>query len=217
MPASSAADAKLLHVRTVGDMSLDEIGRQPLAVSDCLRTRTFSDAIGSTSIGKTLQSFDAAGRLVQLLHRNAIDAALSEYGYTYDKASQVISELNLGQSSLYTYDLAGQLKSANHSTRPSQAFNYDSAGNRSSSNIVMGANNRIQSDGTFSYAFDKEGNMIQRTNMATQNVTRYSYDFRNRLTAVRERNATGTMLSQVRYSYDVFDRRISENTGADLS
>jgi len=186
---------------------------------DAKRQRTelkrFSDANGSTLIGKSIQSFDAAGRLVNLSHRNAIDVALSEYGYTYDKASQVISESNLGQSSEYTYDLAGQLRSANYSTRPSQAFNYDSAGNRSSSSIVMGVNNRIQSDGTFHYAFDKEGNMIQRTNIATQNVTRYSYDYRNRLTAVRETNATGTILSQVRYTYDVFDRRISANTDSE--
>jgi RHS repeat-associated protein len=186
---------------------------------DAKRQRTglqrFSDVSGSTLIGKTLQSYDAAGRLLQLTHRNATDAAISEFDYTYDKASQVISESSFGQSSSYTYDLAGQLKSANHLNRPSQQFSYDSAGNRSSSNIVMGANNRIQSDGNFTYAFDKEGNMIQKTNIAMQNVTRYSYDYRNRLTAVRETNAIGAILSQVRYTYDVFDRRISSITDSE--
>lgn len=176
----------------------------------------YSDATGSTSVGKTIQTFDASGRLTSLSHRNAIDAILSEYGYTYDLASQLVSETHGVQSSEYSYDLAGQLKSASNSTRPNQAFNYDLNGNRAASNIVMGANNRIESDGQFAYAFDKEGNMIRKTNNATQNNTRYSYDYRNRLTLVSETTAAGTIVSQVRYTYDVFDRRISVDTGSEV-
>jgi RHS repeat-associated protein len=49
---------------------------------------------------------------------------------------------------------------------------------------------------------------VQKTEIATGNVTLYSYDFRNRLIEVETKSSGGIVLSDVHYVYDVFDRRI---------
>lgn len=184
---------------------------------DATRQRTelnrYTDLAGATSAGRTLQSFDAAGRLSRLSHINSAAGVLAEYVYAYDKASQLIGETVTGLTDQYTYDSAGQLKSADYSARDDEAFSYDAAGNRTTSGIVVGPNNRIQSDSTFAYSYDKEGNLVQKANIATQAVSKYSYDYRNRLTAVEDFSSTGTSLAQVRYTYDVFDRRIATTSG----
>ncbi len=195
-------------------------GINPVRVNfqyDATRQRTelnrYTDLAGTTSAGRTLQSFDAAGRLSRLSHINSAAGVLAEYVYAYDKASQLIGETVTGLTDQYTYDSAGQLKSADYSARDDEAFSYDAAGNRTTNGIVVGPNNHIQSDSQFAYAYDKEGNLVQKTNSATQAVTKYSYDFRNRLTAVEDFSSTGTSLAQVRYTYDVFDRRIATTFG----
>jgi RHS repeat-associated protein len=173
----------------------------------------FSDLAGTTSAGKTVQQFDSAGRLTQITHENAVDAVLAQYGYTYDAASQLITQTDHGQTDQYSYDPAGQITSANYSTQADETFTYDASGNRTSGGVVVGADNRIASDGTFSYSYDNEGNLIQKTNIATHDYTKYTYDYRNRLTEVDNFTAANVMTSQVKYTYDVFDRRIAVTEG----
>lgn len=46
-------------------------------------------------------------------------------------------------------------------------------------------------------------------------VTSFTYDHRNRLIAVENRNASNTLVQSVEYVYDVFDRRIAKTVDAD--
>ncbi len=46
-------------------------------------------------------------------------------------------------------------------------------------------------------------------------MTEYTYDYRNRLTSVVERNVVGVVINDVQFVYDVFDRRIAKTVDVD--
>jgi RHS repeat-associated protein len=61
------------------------------------------------------------------------------------------------------------------------------------------------------YSYDKEGNRTSRTNIASGQVTEYTWDYRNRLTSLIVRTtAGGTITRQVDYIYDVYNCRIAK-------
>ncbi len=64
------------------------------------------------------------------------------------------------------------------------------------------------SDRTYRYAYDNEGNLVTKTKLSTNEVSTFSYDHRNRMTRVEQRNAAGALVSHVNFSYDALDRRI---------
>jgi RHS repeat-associated protein len=186
---------------------------------DALGRRTgitrFADPTGTQRIGRSVANYDATGNLTHLAHYNAIDAIMASYDYTFDMDSRLIGEMNQGQSVVYTYDRVDQLTSANHSGLPDESYNYDANGNRISSSqhgtrYVIGPNNQILSDGTFNYAYDAEGNLVTKTEIATGNITTYTYDYRDRLTSVTTRSAGGIILNDVRFGYDVLNHRITK-------
>ena len=59
-------------------------------------------------------------------------------------------------------------------------------------------------DGKYQYVYDDEGNLTQKTEMATSKVTTYEWDYRNRLTKVTSGAQT------VEYGYDAEDRRVGK-------
>ena len=70
----------------------------------------------------------------------------------------------------------------------------------------------MQSDGTYYYTYDLQGNVNQRITILVGQVTDYTWDNRNRLTSVTNRTstATTTYTQKVEYIYDAFDRRIAK-------
>lgn len=75
--------------------------------------------------------------------------------------------------------------------------------------------NRLLQDSKFNYEYDDQGNLTKQTDRTTSAYTELSYDFRNRLTSIVGRTATGSEIARYSYTYDVFNRRIhaSEPTG----
>lgn len=66
------------------------------------------------------------------------------------------------------------------------------------------------SDGTYSYDYDNEGNLIGKSEIATGEVTEYEWDYRNRLTGVVVKDSNGNVITRVEYSYDAMNRRIAK-------
>jgi RHS repeat-associated protein len=101
-----------------------------------------------------------------------------------------------------------------------EAYSYDATGNRLSSTGTSqssnGSHNRLQTDGTYNYLYDNEGNTTRRTHIATGAVTNYTWDHRNRLATVVERvSVSGAITKQTQFTYDAFDNRVAKRVDVD--
>ncbi|MGD9645307.1 MAG: RHS repeat-associated core domain-containing protein [Pirellulales bacterium] len=94
-------------------------------------------------------------------------------------------------------------------------YGYDDAGNRTDVDDINGSvsygaagdNNELTDDGVYEYEYDPEGNIVLRTNLSDDSYTEYSWDNRNRLTKVTDKDSSNQTLQVVEYQYDAFDRR----------
>lgn len=170
----------------------------------------YSDLSGSQLVRGTTYTYDAKNRLDVLSHGSGVS-----YGFNYDNANRITKITDADGVTNYTYDKNNQLTVANHSNanNPNESFSYDANGNRNSSGYQTGSNNRLQSNGKYNYAYDDEGNLIKRTEIASNNVTEYQWDYRNRLAGVVDQSAAGNVTQNVGFKYDAMNRRISKKVG----
>jgi RHS repeat-associated protein len=179
----------------------------------------YSDLAGSQNVATSTYEFDGANRLSAIRHRDATDAVFAFYEYGYDAASRITSINDIDGLTAYQYDKRDQLTGADRAAvdpRGDEAYAYDGTGNRTSSHLhssgyQTGTGNRLTSDGTYTYEYDAEGNLLIRTEMATGNTRHFNWDHRNRLTRVEDRDSLGVATQLVEFTYDVFDRRISKS------
>jgi len=134
----------------------------------------------------------------------------------------------------YTYDALGQLLAADYSNESlaDESYSYDANGNRITANgspYTTGADNQLLSDGTYTYAYDNEGNRVLRYIDADQDgefdagdtdATVYEWDVRNRLVEVSDYATYTTFTAEtpsqvVHYFYDVENRLIAEQLDTD--
>ncbi|MFA5144009.1 MAG: RHS repeat-associated core domain-containing protein [Candidatus Omnitrophota bacterium] len=172
---------------------------------DALSRRAKTTYANSTEIA---YSYDGLNRLEEIAsHKTGEPANISQYSYTYDKAGNRKTMTASEGVHSYTYDDIYQLKTASYPGGyflPSVAFDYDAAGNRTSStgdaviSYVPNSLNQYASVGGVNYSYDPNGNL---TNSATNT---YSYDYENRLTSATTPSHTAS------YGYDAFGRRISK-------
>lgn len=174
----------------------------------------FFDLGATQAVAATSYTYDGAGRLTAQTDSTST-ATIAQYTWTYDAASRVTQETSPDGTSTNSYDSTNQLVAADNSAQPNEAYSYDANGNRTNTGYQTGPNNQLLSDGQYTYAYDGAGNLIKRTEIATGNVTEYSWDYRNRLTSVVSLDASGNVTQKVDYTYDVFDRRIAKSVDPD--
>src|SRR5262249_42138558 len=137
---------------------------------------------------------------------------LSEFSFTYDAASRITAYTGPEGTVNYSYDNTDQLTGA--SGARSESYSYDANGNRSMTGYTTGTGNRLTSDGTYSYTYEKEGNMLTRSRRGS-GKTDYRGDSRNRLTDVKVKNSSGPVIEEDVFTYDIFDRRVKKSYDPD--
>jgi RHS repeat-associated protein len=172
------------------------------AVTRIDRTRSGSFA------GYSEMGYGPSGSLARLTHYGVGGKVLAAYEYVYDLADQLAAERRGDREIAYGYDAEGQLTSADFDGQPDQSFAYDAGGNRTVGGEVVGPHNRLERDGRFAYGYDAEGNLVGKTELATGEVTEYTYDYNNRLVRAERHSAGGVLLGEVRYRYDTLGRLI---------
>jgi RHS repeat-associated protein len=170
----------------------------------------YSDLSGTQLVRGTTYTYDAKNRLDVLSHGSGVSHDLD-----YDNGNRITKITDADGFTNYTYDKNNQLTIADHSNanKPDESFGYDANGNRNSSGYQTGTNNRLNSDGKYNYTYDDEGNLILRTEIATNKVTEYQWDYRNRLAGVVDKDAAGNVTQNVGFKYDSQNRRISKKVG----
>ena len=174
------------------------------------RIERFSDQAGTQFVGSSQFQYDGRGRLMTLSHKDAMSVSIVNYGYAYDQASRLLSESHHGETTTFSYDLVDQLTLADHSVQADETFDYDDNGNRMDTGVVIGPGNQVFEDGTHSYDYDNEGNLVRKTEIASGAYETFEYDHRNRLVRFQSHNAAGVVMMSVEYVYDVFDRRTTK-------
>jgi RHS repeat-associated protein len=176
-----------------------------------LTSLTRTGASGSDTLTSSF-SYDNADRLTNITHTDTTKSkTLANYTYGYDTANQLTSYQDANSSLTYGYDANGQLTSAAGTLNGqsfSQTFSYDTNGNRTMTGYTMGPGNELTSDGVYNYTYDNEGNTLTQTEIATGQVTYFTWDYRNRLTEVQVKDSQGTLLNDEKFTYDVNDNRI---------
>lgn len=169
---------------------------------------------------------DVASQLSAISHQlSAIP--FSQYDYTiYDgvgnrtavsvqrpSVSNIMSPLNYVYDNLYRLDTATHPLQAN----PGEDFDYDNVGNRlrkqgQATDSVFDAANRLINDTLYTYTYDDNGNLTQKT-LITQPTqqTLYMYDAMNQLVRIDAPNG-----DQFNYFYDGLGRRIAKKRNAIL-
>jgi RHS repeat-associated protein len=172
----------------------------------------FADATGTQLVVRSLYTYDELNRVTSLVHDNAANAALASYTYAYDVDGRTLHSTDVDGSVDYTYDHVGQLTGATYTdpNNPDRTYTWDANGNPTGSGFAIDPGNRLRSDGTFTYDYDGEGNLIKRTEIAPGNYRLFKWDERNRLIEVTDFTATNTPVQVVRYTYDGLDRRIAK-------
>lgn len=168
------------------------------------------------AVAQTTQGYDAMGRLASIQHKDGA-TVLAGYAITWDSASR-ITQIDSAADGIihYTNDPTGQLTSEDPAgSTNDRTYGYDANGTRNTSGYTIGANNQITSDGTYTYNYDQEGNRTRKTRISDGSYTEYSWDYRNRLSAVTENDINGTVLKQTSLNYDAFNRWIHRSHDAD--
>src|SRR5262249_26980768 len=142
---------------------------------------------------------------------------IASYQYAFDAGSRITQVVSNDGTTDYSYDLINQLVAADHHSQanPAESYTYDQGSNRitsatQASSDQIGPDNRLMSDGTCTYTYDNEGNLPQRTEIATNSARLFQWDERNRLVAVTDRDAAGNVTQQVLFTYDALNRRIAK-------
>jgi RHS repeat-associated protein len=219
----------------------DILGRWDTMTSEVLDSDSpYANATGWVEAAYTARDFDHAGRVSEI--RNC-QGSVSDgqftliqgqtLAYTYDQAGRVTHTTASGGIT-FSYDAASQLSgvdyTGNSAVYEDAALDYDLAGNRdtrdatiytgspptpsvTSYDYQVSADNRLASDGTYTYQYDAEGHRTARTNIATGATTRDTWDHRGRLVKVSQyadANPASTPTQEVENFYDAFDRRVGK-------
>ena len=200
----TTADSKSAQV----DFSYDPVGR----LGSLRRT---ADGDASTTI-TTAFTRDLLDRVTGITHSKVsggeeVATILSQFGYSYDASSRVVGSTGPEGALSFALDTSGQLLSVTGCR--SENYAYDPVGNRSA--YITAEGNLILNDGQFTYSHDLEGNLKTKTRLSDGQVTEYYWDHCNQLTKAVIKNASGAILKELRFTYDVEGRRVGEWVDAD--
>ena len=169
----------------------------------------YANLAATQLVATSTYGYNADGEIASLSHDKG-GTNVNAYTWTYDHAGRVTADSSSDGTDSYSYDSSGQETAATHSYATNENYSYDANGNRSNTGYTTGTNNEVTSDGTYDYSYDNEGNLIQKTDIATGAYTTYAYDYHNRLTDVQNYTSGGTLTFHEHYVYDIYDRLIGE-------
>ena len=156
-----------------------------------------------TSTGGSGSGYDAMGRLTAM--QQTFGWTSRNYSWQFDSASNITQMVSPDGTSNYALYSDDQLQSA---SLTNESYTYDQNGNRIEGQDQTGLDNQLLADGVYTYKYDKEGNLIQRTKNSDSSVTLYTWDPRDRLVDVKSETNTVAVTQEVQYSYDYSDRLI---------
>jgi RHS repeat-associated protein len=216
--------SRLTEVKQSGDSSTAK--QADFTYYDDSQANTVTRSVGSTpaEVATGTSTYDSMGCLAGLVHTKGT-TTITGYDFNYDDAGNmtVMTSTRDGTTSYTGYDATNQLTAVDQpSGQTDESFTYDANGNRMTSGSTQWStnHNQLQFDGTYHFAYDNEGNRTFQFVSADgalgsgdTDITKYTWDYRNRLTAVRHYTSytnyqADTPDQVVAYTYDYAGRQI---------
>ena len=147
--------------------------------------------------------YDGAGRLVDVVNKFNI-TVISNYHYGYDNGNRLTAKSGTDGNSTVDYGNDNQISAVDNATRPDEAYSFNALGIQAGWLTDPLDSRRVLNDGLYQYQYDNEGNLTQKQELVTGQLTNYTWDYRNRLTTV----TSGTQT--VEYLYDAEDKRVGK-------
>jgi len=140
--------------------------------------------LSSTSSSMTYNAFGELATEVGAIGSNTRYAvSYDDENHPRDGLGRVLHKVETLESDTtttdYEYDGRGRLWKVyeNGATTPVRSYSYDSNGNRGGGTTASyDAQDRLESDGTYTYSYTKNGELKTKTNAATTALTSYTYD-----------------------------------------
>ena len=140
------------------------------------------------------------GRVTSVSH-----TGIDTFTYQYDPAGNVTHmSSSVDGTTNYTLDNADELTSA---SLTGESYSFDQNGNRTGGGYQTGADNRLLSDGVYTYQYDEEGNRIGGFRFPRGNHAVY-VGLREPADGGNFRNARAVPTQVVTYTYDYAGRMI---------
>jgi RHS repeat-associated protein len=174
----------------------------------------FKDAAGTQVAGATSYTYDPVAGLVKTIYHYSggtvaqpfSGTVLASYVYSYDPANLLSTEtINGGSPATYQYDQANEVTQDAYTN-----YTWDSAGNRTNAGFSQGTNkgDQLQTDGTWTYTYDAEGNEIQKSKGSSAETWVFTYDHMNHLLSAEDRpTPMGAASVHIDYKYDALGNR----------
>jgi RHS repeat-associated protein len=190
------------------------LGVVTLAYDSSNRLSAINRSTPTGTVVNTSVAYDSLDRVTSMVHFLGTSSTLAAYTFTYDAGSRLQTSNGPEGARSYGYDNTNQLTVVYGTNAMTIA--YDLNGNRTSygdsnglKSYTITAGNRMTFDGTYTYAYDNEGNMLSRS--AAGDVTTFVWDYRDRLI---EAKRTTTVTNDVTFTYDLEDRRIAKTVNS---
>ena len=162
----------------------------------------------------TTYTYDLVSQLLSLVHQRPDETTINSFTYTYDNGGNRLTKTDINGTASYTYDGLSRLVQVTDPLPDMplelESFTYDAVGNRVNSNqngpSTFNETNQLTEDDFFTYAYDLNGNLIEKTNRDTDLSTLFSYDAENQLIRIIREDS-----SEVNYHYDGLGRRVEKD------
>ncbi|MCA9138587.1 MAG: hypothetical protein KDB00_17570 [Planctomycetales bacterium] len=202
-PTSIDMTGQWITDHTVG-MTFDPTGR----ITSITRS---SDAETGPSTNRT---YDDAGRLTAIVHSND-GTPLVQYAYSYDQNSRVRQVVEGNTTLEFEYDGFDQIRSVKTNGVTTSAYFFDSLGNPTDADVVVGQENELRETANYTFEFDSSGNLIRQVSKADGSETIYQWDHKGRMVELSTYDTNGVALKSAKYTYDPLDRRAIIELDAD--
>ena len=159
-------------------------------------------------------SYNSLGQLTGITPEHS-GTNIDPLSWTFDTLGRAATFGSSNGTATYGYDKTSQLTSVTYTGTgqpANESYSFDPNGNQNAAGHVVSPANQVTNDGTFTYAFDNEGNRTSRTRIsssyAADHTVTYSWDYRDRLTDVEYFDNNSVLTKHVHYVYGVFDHLI---------
>ena len=134
---------------------------------------------------------------------------VNSFAYSHDAVGNRKIKKDISGEHRYDYDNVYQITRALHPGSQEEIFSYDPVGNRIPARADL--DNALLEDEEYTYAYDYNGNLIEKASKGTGEKTQYFYEWENRLIKVESPEMTA------KYKYDPFGRRIEKEVNGKIT